>query len=472
MISLTILAAIFWRQPSSVSALKNSSARRTGRALIVGSAVPPTNTNRAAFGEARAVALRAAARAEVACEFLAHGERLGLVVAPLEVRQDALELVLALHRAAARVEVAELDLLALAALHQDVARLLRQARVRRLGVEAVVVGERLDHLVVVGIAPVPAAHRAVRERELGVRDHAVRVEELLHAEAVAARAGAERVVEREQPRFELGHGVAADRGRRTCRRTPAPRASARRGRRRAPSPRRGAAPSRRIPRAAAAGPARTLRRSTTASIECFFLGSSFGTASSSTYLPSTRARTKPLPRSSSMACRCSPLRPEMTGAMSASAVPSGKREHLVDHLAHGLRREVEAVVRAARDAGARVQQAQVVVDLGDRADGRARVVRGGLLFDRDRGRESLDRIHVRLFHHRQELPRVGGQRLDVAALALGIDRVEGERRLARAGQAGEDDQAVARQVQVDVLEIVRARAADVDGLAHRGSLIE
>ena len=30
---------------------------------------------------------------------------------------------------------------------------------------------------------------------------------------------------------------------------------------------------------------------------------------------------------------------------------------LVDHLAHGLRRESDAVIRAARDAGAREQQA-------------------------------------------------------------------------------------------------------------------
>ena len=35
----------------------------------------------------------------------------------------------------------------------------------------------------------------------------------------------------------------------------------------------------------------------------------------------------------------------------------------------------------------------------------------------------------------EELAGVGGQRLDVAPLALGVDRVEGQGRLARAGQA-------------------------------------
>jgi tetratricopeptide (TPR) repeat protein len=65
-------------------------------------------------------------------------------------------------------------------------------------------------------------------------------------------------------------------------------------------------------------------------------------------------------------------------------------------------------------------------------------------------------VDVGLFHHRQELPRVGRQRLDVAPLALGIDGIEGQRRLARAGQAGDHDQLVARQVEVDVLEVVGA----------------
>ena len=62
----------------------------------------------------------------------------------------------------------------------------------------------------------------------------------------------------------------------------------------------------------------------------------------------------------------------------------------------------------------------------------------------------------------QELARVGRERLDVAPLALGVDRVEGERGLARAGEAGEHDQLVARDGQVDVLEVVLARAADHD----------
>ena len=113
-----------------------------------------------------------------------------------------------------------------------------------------------------------------------------------------------------------------------------------------------------------------------------------------------------------------------------------------------------------RRAGPRVEQAQVVVDLGDRADGRARVVAGGLLLDGDGGREPLDRVDVGLLHQLEELPGVGRQRLDVAALAFGVDGVEGERRLARAAEPGDDDQLLARDLDVDVLEVVLARTAD------------
>ena len=43
-------------------------------------------------------------------------------------------------------------------------------------------------------------------------------------------------------------------------------------------------------------------------------------------------------------------------------------EDVVDHLADGLRFEVGVVVRATWNAGACIQQPQVIVDLGDCAD--------------------------------------------------------------------------------------------------------
>src|SRR5205823_13118053 len=105
---------------------------------------------------------------------------------------------------------------------------------------------------------------------------------------------------------------------------------------------------------------------------------------------------------------------------------------------------------------------EVVVDLGDRAAGRPWGARRALLVDGDRGRETFDEVNVRLLHLTEELPRVRGERLDVPSLALGIDRVERERRFSRSREPRDHDELVAGYLDVDVLEVVLARALDVD----------
>ena len=161
---------------------------------------------------------------------------------------------------------------------------------------------------------------------------------------------------------------------------------------------------------------------------------------------------------------------EQVGVL-ALAVADHRREDLeagallephqpVDDLLRRLLADRLAAHRAVRAAGARVEQAQVVVDLGDGADGRARVAARRLLVDRHRGRQALDEVDVGLVHLAQELPRVRRQRLDVAALALGEDRVEREAGLARPGQPGEHDDRVAGQVERDVAQVVLAGTPD------------
>jgi len=144
------------------------------------------------------------------------------------------------------------------------------------------------------------------------------------------------------------------------------------------------------------------------------------------------------------------------GCQQHQLAPFWQRQDLVDHLTDGLRFQRRVMVRAAWCADPRVEQAQVIVDLGDGADGGARVVRCRLLFDRNGRRKPFDGVHVGLFHHRKELSGVGRERFDVAALAFGIERVERQRRLAGAGEAGDDDQLVAWQGEVDVLQVVGA----------------
>src|SRR3546814_9464702 len=69
-------------------------------------------------------------------------------------------------------------------------------------------------------------------------------------------------------------------------------------------------------------------------------------------------------------------------------------------------------------------------------------------------------LDVGLLHQLEKLARVSRQALDIAPLALGIDGVEREARFAAARQAGDDDQRVARQVDVDALEVMLARTAN------------
>ena len=132
----------------------------------------------------------------------------------------------------------------------------------------------------------------------------------------------------------------------------------------------------------------------------------------------------------------------------------GQVEDAVDDLLRRLAPHGLPARRAVRLADPGEQQAQVVIDLGDGADSRAGVARGGLLVDRDRRGQPVDEVHVGLVHLAEELACVGAQRLHVAALALGEDRVEREARLARAREAGEHDQGIARDGQGHVLEVV------------------
>ena len=100
----------------------------------------------------------------------------------------------------------------------------------------------------------------------------------------------------------------------------------------------------------------------------------------------------------------------------------------VDHFRHGLAFDRQARGRRMGDADPREQQAHVIVDFRDRADGGARVARRRLLFDGNGGAEPVDMVDVGLLHQFQELARIGGQAFHIAALALGIDGVEGEGR--------------------------------------------
>lgn len=110
----------------------------------------------------------------------------------------------------------------------------------------------------------------------------------------------------------------------------------------------------------------------------------------------------------------------------------------------------------------RPQNFHVVANLSHRADGAARGADGVALLDGDGRGDAFDAIHLRLVHAVEELSRVRRERFDVAALAFGIKRVEGEGTFARTAQTRDDDEPVQRQIEIKVLEIVVPDAAQAD----------
>ena len=71
-------------------------------------------------------------------------------------------------------------------------------------------------------------------------------------------------------------------------------------------------------------------------------------------------------------------------------------------------------------------------------------------------------LDIWLLHHLQKLARIGAQRFDIATLPLCVDGVKREAGFAGTGQASDNNELVARQVDIDALEIMLARTAHLD----------
>jgi len=159
----------------------------------------------------------------------------------------------------------------------------------------------------------------------------------------------------------------------------------------------------------------------------------------------------------------------LDGEEGVDASGGGKCQEGGHDLVDGVVADDPSAVEAGDRAAARVEQAEVVVDLGGGGDGGARVPGLVFLLDGDGGGEAVHVVDVGFFDALEELAGVGGERLDVAALALGVDGVEGERGFAGAGDAGDNGEGVVRDVDVDRLEVVGAGSADGDLVVHGGS---
>jgi hypothetical protein len=146
----------------------------------------------------------------------------------------------------------------------------------------------------------------------------------------------------------------------------------------------------------------------------------------------------------------------------------GEVEGAGDDLLRRLVADREAAVGAMGLAGAGVEEAEVVVDLGEGANGAAGIGGAGVLLDGDSGWEAVDRLDLGSFELVEELAGVDGEAFDVASLALGVDGVEREGALAGTADAGEDDEAVARKINVNAAEVVDSGVADADPVGWWG----
>src|SRR5258706_4457850 len=107
--------------------------------------------------------------------------------------------------------------------------------------------------------------------------------------------------------------------------------------------------------------------------------------------------------------------------------------------------------------------------LGQGADGRLAPAAAGALLDRHRRRDAEDRVDVGPRGGLDELAGIGIQRLEIAPLPFVEEDIEGERRLARARDTGDHREAPARDLDVDVLQVLLPRVLDADRVAEVAS---
>src|ERR1700720_2658359 len=128
----------------------------------------------------------------------------------------------------------------------------------------------------------------------------------------------------------------------------------------------------------------------------------------------------------------------------------------------GFRANFPTAARTKCAGHTRPEQFQVIVNLGHGADGGARTLDRIRLFDGDGGRDATNVVDARLVHTVEKLPHVRAERLDVAALAFGVDRFKGERRFAAAARTSDDGQLAEGKIDIYALEIVLTRPPNLD----------
>src|SRR5207302_1037013 len=95
-------------------------------------------------------------------------------------------------------------------------------------------------------------------------------------------------------------------------------------------------------------------------------------------------------------------------------------------------------------------------------DRRFAATTGDALLNRDTRRQTGDKIDIRSFELLNELPRVRRHAVEKSSLPFGEQNVERECRFTGTAQSGNDHHLIARNFDVDIFQIVLARAVDAD----------
>ena len=137
-------------------------------------------------------------------------------------------------------------------------------------------------------------------------------------------------------------------------------------------------------------------------------------------------------------------------------------QHIVGNLVGSLRLDLTTTLRAMRSAHACEKKAQVIVDFRNGTNRRSGVFARGFLIDRNRRGKAVDGVEVGLAHLTQKLARIAGKTLHIATLTFCINGVEGQGAFTRTGKPRNNDKLVARDLHIDVFEIMLACTLDDD----------
>jgi len=118
----------------------------------------------------------------------------------------------------------------------------------------------------------------------------------------------------------------------------------------------------------------------------------------------------------------------------------------------------------------RVEELCIIGDLRHGPHGGARGPDGVALLDGKCRRDSLDALDAGAVHAVEELAGVGGESLDVAALAFGVKRVEGKGRLSCAAHTGDDGEAAKGDIEIEAFEVMLPDPSDPDTIQRHDGL--